>query len=202
MAATASSTPPFSKPSARASTLPPSPERNLALNPISLPRSLQRTLVRQLFLRQYRPARLSLQGALMNRKRMLSDFLIYAGMIFACFLFLEWNKSVSNYGTDVLVENLLAALAISLGIAGYQGLDRCGHVKIRRVLRNSLFVWFGIYLVLFAVVFFSKTTAFDFAFSYSLYPLLLLIVAPFPLALYVDKNKHKSGPEPTSTSAS
>jgi hypothetical protein len=138
----------------------------------------------------------------MNRKRLLSDFLIYAGMIFACFLMIEWNKRVSSYGSDELIENVFSALAVSLGIAGYQGLDRCGHIKVRRILRNCLIAWLGVYLVLFVIVLLSKTTIFDFAISYSLYPLLLLLVAPFPLALYLDRNHPESPAQPASNKAS
>jgi len=138
----------------------------------------------------------------MNRKRMLSDFLIYAGMLFACFLLIEWNRRVSQFGSNDLIENALGAIAVALGIAGYQDLDRCGHLKVRRILRNCLFAWFGVYLVLFAIILISKTTVFDFAFAYSLYPLVLLIVAPFPLALYMNRNQPKSTSQPTSAKAS
>jgi hypothetical protein len=89
-----------------------------------------------------------------------------------------------------------------LGIAGYQGLDRCGHIKVRRILRNCLIAWLGVYLVLFVIVLLSKTTIFDFAISYSLYPLLLLLVAPFPLALYLDRNHPESPAQPASNKAS
>jgi hypothetical protein len=133
---------------------------------------------------------------------MLSDFLIYAGMLFACFLLIEWNRRVSQFGSNDLIENALGAIAVALGIAGYQDLDRCGHLKVRRILRNCLFAWFGVYLVLFAIILISKTTVFDFAFAYSLYPLVLLIVAPFPLALYMNRNQPKSTSQPTSAKAS
>jgi hypothetical protein len=138
----------------------------------------------------------------MNWRRLLSDFLIYVGMLFACFLLIEWNRRVSQFGSNDFIENALGAIAVALGIAGYQDLDRCGHLKTRRVLRNCLLAWFGVYVVLFAIIALSKTTVFDFAIAYSLYPLLLLIVAPFPLALYMNRNQPKPSAHPTGAKAS
>jgi uncharacterized membrane protein YsdA (DUF1294 family) len=138
----------------------------------------------------------------MNWRRLLSDFIIYAAMLFAGFLLIEWNRRASNSGSYDFIENALGAIAVALGIAGYQDLDRCGHLKTRRVLRNCLLAWFGVYVVLFAIIQLSKTTVFDFAIAYSLYPLLLLIVAPFALALYMNRNQPKSTPQPTSAKAS
>jgi hypothetical protein len=138
----------------------------------------------------------------MNWRRLLSDFLIYVGMLFACFLLIEWNRRVSQFGSNDFIENALGAIAVALGIAGYQDLDRCGHLKVRRILKNCLFAWFGVYLILFAIILLSKTTVFDFAIAYSLYPLVLLIVAPFPLALYMNRNQPKSTSQPKITNAS
>ena len=137
----------------------------------------------------------------MNWRRLLSDFIIYAAMLFAGFLLIEWNRRASNSGSYDFLENALGAIAIALGIAGYQDLDRCGHLRVRRILRNCLLAWLGVYVILFGIILLSKTTLFDFAIAFSLYPLLLLIVAPCPLALYLDRNQPKSTSQPTSTNA-
>jgi hypothetical protein len=138
----------------------------------------------------------------MNWKRLISDFLSYAAMLFATFLLIEWTRRTSHTASNDIVENSLASIAIALGIAGYQDLDRHGHQKIRRILRNCFIAWFGIYVILSAIILLSKTTMFDLAIVFSLYPLLLLIVAPFPLALYMNRNLPKATPQAASTKAS
>jgi len=138
----------------------------------------------------------------MNWKRLLSDFIMYVAMLFACFLLIEWNNRTSHFISSEFVENALASMAVALGIAGYQALDRNGHIRSRRILRNCFIAWFGVYLILFAIEAIVKTTIFDFPIAYSLYPLLLLIVAPFPLALYLDGNQPKSAAQPGGTKAS
>jgi hypothetical protein len=138
----------------------------------------------------------------MNWKRLLSDFIIYVAMLFACFLLIEWNNRTSHFISNEFIENALASIAVALGIAGYQALDRSGHLKVRRILRNCFVAWFGVYLILFAIEALTKTTIFDFPIAYSLYPLLLLILAPFPLALYLDRNQPKPTAQPTSSKAS
>jgi len=138
----------------------------------------------------------------MNLKRLFLDFIMYVAMLFACFLLIEWNNRTSHFISSVFVENALASMAVALGIAGYQALDRNGHTRTRRILRNCFIAWFGVYLVLFSIEAIAKTTIFDFPIAYSLYPLLLLIVAPFPLALYLDRNHPKSPAQPEGTKAS
>ena len=138
----------------------------------------------------------------MNWKRLISDFLSYAAMIFATFLLIEWTRRTSHTASNDFIENALASIAIALGIAGYQDLDRHGHQKIRRILRNCFIAWFGIYAILAAIILLTKTAAFDLVIVFSLYPLLLLIVAPFPLALYLNRNLPKATSEPASTKAS
>jgi len=138
----------------------------------------------------------------MNWKRMLSDFIIYVAMLFACFLLIEWNRRTSHFISNDFLENALGAIAVALGIAGYQGLDRSGHANIRRILKICFVAWFALYLLMFVIVSLSKTTIFDFPISYSFYPLMLLIIAPFPLALYYGRNPSKSDSQPKTTSAS
>jgi len=138
----------------------------------------------------------------MNWKKLLSDFVIYVAMLFACFLLIEWNNRTSHFISNEFIENALASIAVALGIAGYQALDRGGHAKVRRILRNCFIAWFGVYLILFAVESLTKSTIFAFPIAYSLYPLLLLILAPFPLALYLDRNQPKSPAQPASPKAS
>jgi hypothetical protein len=138
----------------------------------------------------------------MNWKKLLSDFVIYVAMLFACFLLIEWNNRTSHFISNEFIENALASIAVALGIAGYQALDRGGHAKVRSILRNCFIAWFGVYLILFAVESLTKTTIFAFPIAYSLYPLLLLILAPFPLALYLDRNQPKSPSQPATPKAS
>ncbi|MGD0939430.1 MAG: hypothetical protein ABR905_06920 [Terracidiphilus sp.] len=138
----------------------------------------------------------------MNWKKLLSDFVMYMAMLFACFLMIEWNRRTSHFISSEFVENALASIAVALGIAGYQALDRSGHIRSRRFLRNGFIAWFAVYLLLFAIESLAKTTIFDFPIAFSLYPLLLLIVAPFPLALYLTRNQPKSTAQPASTKAS
>jgi hypothetical protein len=138
----------------------------------------------------------------MNLKRLFLDFIMYVAMLFACFLLIEWNNRTSHFFSSAFVENALASIAVALGIAGYQALDRNGHIRSRRILRNCFIAWFGVYLILFAIEALAKTTIFDFPISFSLYPLLLLIVAPFPLALYLDGNQRKSTAQQGGTKAS
>jgi hypothetical protein len=138
----------------------------------------------------------------MNWKRLISDFVSYAAMIFATFLLIEWTRRTSHAPSNDFIENALASIAIALGIAGYQDLDRHGHQKVRRILRNCFIAWFGIDVILAAIILLTKTTALGLIVVFSLYPLLLLIVAPFPLALYLNRNLPKAAAEPASPKAS
>jgi len=151
------------------------------------------------------------QGALMNWKKMLSDFLFKAGMFFFIFFLGDWVSSHWHFSSQVFAMDALGSVAVGLGLVGLDELDRGGHRWVRRIFRNFFIFLFAIFLILLGIALLCKaigislipiTAVLDRDFEYSFYPFIALIAAPFPLALYLNWNQTKSTSQPTSANVS
>ena len=95
------------------------------------------------------------------------------------------------------------AIAIGLLVVGFQELDRGGHRKVRRILRNCLIVW-GVVFVIMMVsgVLLRAWALLDSAMDYFGYSSFVLVVLPLALALYLNRKQPKSTLQPTIDNAS
>lgn len=130
-------------------------------------------------------------------KRMLLIALVISVAIFALFIAFHWNNPDWHFRSKTFIEDAAIAIALALGMAGNQELDRGEHRRVRRITRNILIVWFSISLLLFGITRLYKTTVFDFVLDYLMYVLWLLFAAIFPLALYLNRKQKKSSTEST-----
>jgi hypothetical protein len=143
------------------------------------------------------------QGDPMNWKRMLSEFLIYAGISFSVFYLTGWKGQGPFFNSHNLIQSALVAIAAGLIIVGLQELRRGGHQEARIFLRNSLMVWFTILVVmLVSSIVFHKTDVPDSAVNSLLYLFLVPSVVPLILALYLNRKKPESTLQPTTDNAS
>jgi hypothetical protein len=124
----------------------------------------------------------------MNSKKLLSTVLLYAAMLYVGFSFRPWTDFL-HPSSGVVVANVIASLALSLGIVGDRELDRGGHSRI-------LIPWVILAsIITFPMVLWGRFSEVWFCASFALF------AVPFPVALYFNRKRNKSTPQPTIANA-
>jgi len=135
----------------------------------------------------------------MNWKRMLSEFLIYAGIDFTVFYLSGWKRQEPFFNSHNLNQSALVAIAVGLVIVGLRELGRGGHQEVRRFWGKFLMVWFAVFiLVLVEAIKYHGAALPDSVLDTLLYLFLVPCIVPLALALYL--NRKQSGSEPQQTS--
>ena len=135
----------------------------------------------------------------MGWKGLLSDFIQYAAILFACFWVVLWI-SRSGIGSRELINCALAAIAVTLGIFGGEELDRRGQRTVHLVHYLLIFAFFISYSV-FIIIMFCKNNVIDSAIVIFPWVFLAIFAAKFPLALCLKRNKLRSTSRPTIANA-
>jgi hypothetical protein len=149
------------------------------------------------------------QGAPMNWKKALSDFLIRAAVFIPVLVLSNW-KSVPHHHFRDFMDALLLCMTLTLGLIGVKELKRGGHQRIYRFYRGCFIYSFPVFLILtgilIGIAMFSKATGkvvlretdvSDFVLQSYIYLLFAIVLAPFPLALYLNRNQKKTSAEST-----
>jgi hypothetical protein len=102
------------------------------------------------------------------------------------------TNELLHFSIRLLIEGLVPAAAIFLGIIGHVKLYRDGHRAERRILARITLFAFGLTFVVIEAGGFSDSW---FCASFA------IIAIPFPVAFYLNRNRNKPTPQPTTPNA-
>ena len=135
----------------------------------------------------------------MNWKSLIFRFIVYAVFLFAIFFSISQKHPGSHYTSRDYVQDVLSAIALSLGSIGDDLLKQCESRKFRHILLGCALVWF---VVCSFLLFILERPLREPVFEGFFGGILFLIAAQFPLALYLNRKQNKTNLQPTIADAS
>jgi hypothetical protein len=140
-----------------------------------------------------------MQGALMNWRRLSSDFIFYAAFQFGASLLILWKYL--HFSSFDFIKIVMGAVVVSMCIVGSQELNQARHRKVHRIHTLCVGAYFIISGGMFFVVLYTKAVIGN-AFVIYFDSILVALAAKLLLVLYLNRNRKVSSSQPTTDNAS
>jgi hypothetical protein len=109
----------------------------------------------------------------------------------------RFPSATEPFGTHRFIFYFVLVVGMSMGMVGFDELNRGGHL----IARRNLFICLIILFFLPLIHMHWRMTGWNFTDIYLFIPSYALIVASFPIALYLNRRQNKSDSDPNNTDA-